>query len=182
MTIREVLFPTDFSPAARVAGRVAADYARHFGARLHVLHVVPPVTDPTTTPEGLRDAVADLGGGGLTVVTASATGLVARQIAEYARRHRIDLVVMGSHGRTGATRALLGSVIDGVIRRAPCQVLAVPMTPSPGEPAAEAEAAATVATCAVCRKPSHEVICEPCRARIRGESLERKRREERAGL
>jgi len=47
ITIHDVLFATDFSDASRLAGETAAEFARHFGARLHVLHVVPPVTDPT---------------------------------------------------------------------------------------------------------------------------------------
>jgi nucleotide-binding universal stress UspA family protein len=50
LTVREVLFGIDFSEPSRLAGRTAAELARHFGARLHVLHVVPPVTDPTPAP------------------------------------------------------------------------------------------------------------------------------------
>ena len=86
MTIREVLFATDFSDASRLAGETAAEFARHFGARLHVLHVVPPVTDPTPAPAALRAVAAELEKG-LSIVTAITSGRVARQIVDYARRH-----------------------------------------------------------------------------------------------
>jgi universal stress protein A len=105
LTVRNILFATDFSEASRPAGQTAAALADHFGARLHVLHVVPPVTDPTPAPEALRAVVADLEAG-LSVVTAVASGRVAPQIVDYARRNSVDLVVLGTHGRTGVSRAL----------------------------------------------------------------------------
>ena len=83
LTFRDVLFATDFSEASRLAGRTAADVARHFRARLHVLHVVPPVTDPTPAPVALRAAVAELEDG-LSIVTAVTSGRVASQIVNYA--------------------------------------------------------------------------------------------------
>jgi nucleotide-binding universal stress UspA family protein len=58
--VRNILFATDFSGASRLAGESAAVVARHFGARLHVLHVVPPVTDPTPAPGALRAVAAEL--------------------------------------------------------------------------------------------------------------------------
>ena len=183
LTISQILFPTDFSDASRLAGTTAADLARQFGARLHVLHVVPPVTDPTPAPAAVR-AIADELARGLSVVTAVASGLVARQIAAYARKNAIDLVVIGTHGRTGVTRALLGSVAEAVVRRAPCRVLTVPAALPPGAPAARAEALEEpeTASCAVCGAVTRdELICEACRAKIRGEALDRKLREERAG-
>ena len=184
LTFREILYPTDFSDASRAACATAADLAGRFGARLHVLHVVPPVTDPTPAPATMRALAAGLPPG-LAVVTAIASGIVTRQIAAYARRNAIDLIVLGTHGRTGVTRALLGSVAEGVVRRAPCRVLAVPAAlppaPVPG-PAARAEEPEEPASCAVCGAATQaELICEPCRAKIRGEALEHKLREERAG-
>ena len=86
MTIHDVLFATDFSDASRLAGETAAEFARHFGARLHVLHVVPPVIDPTPVPAALRAVAAELEvAKGLSIVTAIASGRVARQIVDYAR-------------------------------------------------------------------------------------------------
>lgn len=178
--VRNVLFATDFSDASRVAGESAAAFARHFGARLHVLHVVPPITDPTPAPEALRAAAAELERG-VAVVTAIASGRVARQIVDYAQRHAIDLIVIGTHGRTGVSHALLGSVAEAVTRRARCRVLTVPASttaPSTGS----AEAVETASTCRVCGvETPDELICQACRAKIRGEALEQKLRTERAG-
>lgn len=125
LAIRQILFATDFSDASRLAGTSARDFAHHFGARLHVLHVVPPVTDPTPAPAALRAVASELERG-VTVITTIASGLPARQIVAYARRNAIDLIVIGTHGRTGVSRALLGSVAEAVVRRAPCRVLTVP--------------------------------------------------------
>jgi universal stress protein A len=170
LLMREVLFATDFSDASRLAGETAAAFARHFGARLHVLHVVPPVTDPTSAPAALRDAAAALEPG-LSIVTAVASGRVPRQIVDYARRNAIDLIVIGTHGRTGFSHVLLGSVAEAVTRQARCRVLTVPASLPEAPP-----------TCRVCgAETPDELICEACRAKIRGEALEQKRRTERAG-
>jgi nucleotide-binding universal stress UspA family protein len=181
LTFRDVLFATDFSEASRLAGRTAADIARHFKARLHVLHVVPPVTDPAPAPGALRAAVAELEDG-LSIVTAVVSGRVASQIVDYARRHAIDLIVLGTHGRTGVSHALLGSVAEAVTRRARCRVLTVPSTlADTPSPTAVDEVLETTA-CTVCGATTQdELICETCRARIRGEALDRKRSEERGG-
>jgi len=182
MIIRDVLFATDFSDASRQAGQTAAEVARHFGARLHVLHVVPPVTDPTAAPASLRAAAAELEKG-LSIVTAITSGRVARQIVDYARRNNIDLIVVGTHGRTGVSHALLGSVAEAVTRRARCRVLTVPamLAGMPPAPAVidEVEERTSCKVCGV--ETQDELICEACRAKIRGEALHRKLREERAG-
>jgi nucleotide-binding universal stress UspA family protein len=182
LLMREVLFATDFSDASRLAGETAAAFARHFGARLHVLHVVPPVTDPTSAPAALRALAAELEPG-LSIVTTVASGRVPRQIVDYARRNAIDLIVIGTHGRTGVSHALLGSVAEAVTRRARCRVLTVPVSLSE-TPAAAAknEPAEAPTTCRVCgAETPDELICEACRAKIRGEALEQKLRAERAG-
>ncbi len=178
-TIRQILFPTDFSESSVVAGRAAADLARQLGARLHVLHVVPPVTDPTPAPKALR-AVVDSLGPGLSIVSEVASGLAARQIVAYAHRTGIDLIVVGTHGRTGVSHVLLGSVAEAVVRRARCLVLTVPGRLAPAE-AASPEATEVGTRCIVCALPSPDLICEPCRTRIRGEALERKLHDERVG-
>ena len=177
--IRKILFPTDFSPASESAGRTAVDFARHFGARLHVLHVVPPVTDPTPAPGTMVDVVARLGSG-LPVVSEILSGPPARRIVAYAKRAEIDLIVMGTHGRTGVSHLLLGSVAEAVVRRAPCRVLTVPTGLETRAPAAALPPEGET-RCIVCGKPSPDLICEACRAIIRGEALEQKLRTERAG-
>jgi len=182
LVIRNVLFASDFSDASELAGQTAADLARHFGARLHVLHVVPPVTDPMDAPAVLRGVAAQLEKG-LSIVTAITKGRVAHQIVDYARRNAIDLIVLGTHGRTGVSHALVGSVAEAVTRRAPCRVLTVPATlPEPARAPVAIEAADETTSCAVCATATQdELICEACRAKIRGEALHRKLREERAG-
>ena len=181
LTIREVLFATDFSDASRLAGQTAAEVARHFHARLHVLHVVPPVTDPTPAPTALRAVGAELEKG-LSIVTAITSGRVARQVVDYASRNAIDLIVLGTHGRTGVSHALLGSVAEAVSRRAPCPVLTVPAVMAPrAAPLTPVATPDERTSCTVCgAETQDELICEACRAKIRGEALDHKLREERA--
>lgn len=179
LAIRRILLPTDFSDASELAKETAASLARHFGARLTVLHVVPPVTDPELRRAALR-ATAKQFSPDVSVDTDVVTGIPARQIVAYARRHHIDLIVMGTHGRTGVSYALLGSVTEAVVRRAPCHVLTVPA----GVRTADAPTAAdeeSVTRCIVCGASSADLMCEMCRARIRGEALERKQHDEPAG-
>lgn len=178
--IRQILFPTDFSPASEDAGRTATDFTRHFDATLHVLHVVPPVTDPTPSPRAMTDVIARLGPN-LPVVSEIVSGPPARRIVAYAKRVGIDLIVMGTHGRTGVTHLLLGSVAEAVVRRAPCRVLTVPAGLETRAPVAAAAPPEGESHCIVCGKPSADLICEACRAMIRGEALEQKLRVERAG-
>jgi K+-sensing histidine kinase KdpD len=115
------------------------------------------------------------------VLTAVESGAPAAEIVRYAERNRIDLIVVGTHGRSGVTRALLGSVAERVVRTAPCPVLTVPRERQRTAPPTQEEPPASLRQCLICATPSEDLICEACRARIRGEALERKLREERAG-
>lgn len=182
MRLNEILFPTDFSPASEAAGRIAREMAVEAGARLHVLHVVPPVTDPSLPAEHLAGAARSLADG-LRVETVLLSGWAGRNIVDYAREKRIDLIVVGTHGRTGITHALLGSVAETVIRLAPCLVLTVPASVIAERSAAPAvpTSAAAPRPCLVCAKAGEDLICEGCRMRIRGEALEQKRDAERPG-
>ena len=164
LAVREILLATDFSEVAQQAGRAAADLARHFGARLHVLHVVGPGRDPEPRPRALGYAIDQLGAG-LRTVAATVTGSPSREIASYAAQHGIDLIVLGTHGRTGVSRALLGSVAEAVVRRATCRVLTVP---AQLQPAVTPVAAPEPERCVVCAQVSEDLICAPCRALIRG--------------
>ncbi|MFI5325457.1 MAG: universal stress protein [Candidatus Rokuibacteriota bacterium] len=183
MRLNEILFPTDFSPASEAAGRIAREMAVQAGARLHVLHVVPPVTDPSLPAEHLARAGRALADG-LRVETALLSGWAGRNIVDYAREKRIDLIVVGTHGRTGISHAILGSVAETVVRQAPCLVLTVPaslLAERGAVPGAPIVAAVSPRPCLVCGKASDELICEGCRTRIRGEALEQKRDAERPG-
>jgi universal stress protein A len=175
MKLNEVLFPTDFSSASDVAGRIARDMAKEAGARLHVLHVVPPVTDPSLAAETLA-RVARSFGDGLRMETALLSGRAARNIAAYARDNGIDLIV------TGVSQAILGSVAETVVRLAPCLVMTVPAAVLEKRDAVSAAPPAAVAAprpCLVCGGPSEDLICEGCRTRIRAEALDQKREAER---
>jgi nucleotide-binding universal stress UspA family protein len=121
--VREVLVATDFSEQGEAAVALAALYARRFGARVHVLHVLMP--GDTDVTRLLADAAASMGPD-LPVVVASEAGEPGDVIVRHAKRHAIDLIVVGTHARRGMSRMLLGSVATRVLQTAPCPVLAVP--------------------------------------------------------
>jgi nucleotide-binding universal stress UspA family protein len=181
MEIKQLLFATDFSEVAELAGHVARDMALRFGAVLHVAHVVPPVTDPVFAKDRL-DAVVREFGGGLTARAALLSGRAAPQLVQYARDKRVDLIVMGAHGRTGVTHAILGSVAEQVMRLAPCLVLTVPAGDRRARPPlAAAPGEAPAHHCIVCAGQTDDLVCETCRTRIRAAALERKIEAERPG-
>jgi nucleotide-binding universal stress UspA family protein len=183
---RQILVATDFSDSAEAALGVAVRYARELHARLHLLHVFWEGEVEVT--QLLADAAAQAGPD-VPVIVSGAGGDPAEEILRYATRHPIDLIVVGTHGRTGVSRALLGSVAERVMRGARCPVLVVPAPAGPATPVPsglrpaveETASSAPARLCVVCAKPSGDLICEPCRARIRGEALEHKRHEERPG-
>jgi universal stress protein A len=177
LTIHRILFPTDLSEASDGAGRTAVALARQYEADLTMLYVVPPVTDPSPA-DRLGARAAELAPG-LAVKTEVLSGIPARKIAEYARRHRIDLIVVGSHGRTGVSRALLGSVAEAVVRRSPCPVLVVPAAAATS--LTEAEPAEEAARCIVCLGITVDLVCDSCRVRIRDAALGQDPRAERPG-
>ena len=180
MLIRHVMLATDFSPAAEAAAEVARGLATELKARLHIVHVVPPLTDPAYEAERLEAEVTRLG---VPAEAGLRRGPAAAELIAYAREKGIDLIVVGSHGRTGFTRALLGSVAEQVVRLAPCLVLSVPATfaLAPGEHAALPQATPLSRACLVCAKETDGLICSACRERIRGEALVHKMDVERAG-
>lgn len=136
-----VLVPTDGSDVAARGVAHALDFADQYDATVHVLSVVP--TEGTTTvvspgatgslrtayeTESERtaaDAAADARARGLDVETAVETGRPHRAIVDYARKHDVDVVVMGTHGRRGVARVLVGSTTEQVIRRCDAPVLTV---------------------------------------------------------
>ena len=182
MKMKEILVPTDFSAVSEAAVKVATAMARETGARLHLVHVVPPATDPSLGSEQLT-RFGRLFGQGLVVEIALLSGRAAREIAKYARDKSIDLIVISTHGRTGVSRALLGSVAEAVVRLSPCFVLTVPVTlGAAGTEATPAGGAPLfVSRCIVCATETADLVCETCRTRIRAEALEHKVSAERPG-
>jgi nucleotide-binding universal stress UspA family protein len=141
---RRIVFPTDFSPASRPAFRKAVALAKGERAQLIVLHVLsalpvmpgsyvsPSVWDDlelgqrTQAARLLRSVVAKAKTAGARASGVLIDfGVTHEQIVRYARKKRADLIVMGTHGRSGLTRALLGSVASRVLSAAKCPVLTV---------------------------------------------------------
>jgi len=120
MRIHRILVPTDFGQASDAAMAQARQLAAGLGATLHLVHVV----EDGQRPERLASLEAALG-----YETAVLTGPVATTIVEYAHSHAFDLIVMGTHGRSGVAHLLLGSVAEQVVRTAPCPVLTVRQQP-----------------------------------------------------
>jgi nucleotide-binding universal stress UspA family protein len=135
----EILVPTDGSAAADAATETALSLARRFDASLHAINVVelggsPIDADSEVTAEvtrrgeetlaTLRDRAADVGVSATTRVRETADP-VHQTIVDYARDHDVDLIVMGTHGRTGLNRLVLGSVTERTLRTSPIPVLTV---------------------------------------------------------
>jgi len=176
MRFKEILVPTDFSPASIAAGHIARDIAQQLDARLHVVHVVPPASDIPNPLEELARFVKTLGDK-VGVETALAKGQTGRTIVEYARDKHMDLIVMGTHGRTGISHALLGSVAELVVRLAPCPVLTIPAALLDETQLGTGAAVAERTPCLLCQQMrGDEQICPDCRTRIRTEAHETWRR------
>ena len=139
LEIRTILHPTDFSDCSRLAFQLAATLAREHGARLIVLHVKqtlgPRVAygkalaqlQPEEYQEWLRKILArfDVSNNRVQVEHRLSEGNAANEILGVARETMCDIIVMGTHGRTGLDRLVLGSVSDVVLRQAPCPVVTV---------------------------------------------------------
>lgn len=135
----EILVPTDGSDAATRALDHALDIAGQYDARIHALYVVDAnaystleagtdVVISALEEEGNEaiEAVADrAAAAGVETATEVTTGTVHRTIIEYADDHGIDLIVMGTHGRRGLDRYLLGSVTEKVVRASDVPVLTI---------------------------------------------------------
>jgi nucleotide-binding universal stress UspA family protein len=155
LPIRTILHPTDFSERSGYAFRLACALARDCGARLLVLHVMPPPlmaygggpfpAEPERYEEHLREKLHQLRPAGpeVAVEHLMAQGEAAEEILRIASDMSCDLIVMGTHGRTGMGRLLMGSVAEWVLRAAPCPVLTVrlpfPLDAAQGSGAAPAE-------------------------------------------
>jgi nucleotide-binding universal stress UspA family protein len=140
MTAQHILVPTDFSANADYALDYAIELAQVLQARLTVLYVFhvsplalgdapPAVLSATlqemeaTTQQQMQATLARVQQAGLQGDSAIVEGLPFQTIIDTAQARGADLIVMGTHGRTGLAHALLGSVAEKVMRLAPCPVL-----------------------------------------------------------
>lgn len=141
----KILVPTDFSSHSTAAVRYAAALAQTFDASVCLVHVYDllPYALPEGMPavdavqvtqlhdafqkqlDGARRSASDAGA--KNTETLLLQGSASAEIVRVAEEQGFDLIVMGTHGRTGLAHMLLGSVAEKVIRRAPCPVLTVPL-------------------------------------------------------
>lgn len=136
MTVDSILVPTDFSPTSDAALHYAAQMALTLGARLYLVHVpgktgehfeasFPVGSFETTASERLSAIVTKEELERLRPEYVLRVGTPAEEIVRYADVCDADLIIMGTHGRTGIAHALMGSVAEQVVRAAPCPVLLV---------------------------------------------------------
>jgi nucleotide-binding universal stress UspA family protein len=167
LTLRTILHPTDFSEHSDNAFRLACSLARDYGARLLVLHVLerplltytgvmtaPPPPPPTEEQrQSVREQLHRIKppDPALGVEHLLEEGDPATAILQVAQERPCELIVMGSHGRTGLGRLLMGSVAEQVVRKASCPVLTVKIPQRP-VPSSEEHATTTAGQGAVATK------------------------------
>ena len=142
--LKRILLPTDFSDYSAIATAYATSFADKFGAELHLLHVLqdlvamipepglafPPPGDymqafQQSAEQALAQLPDSLPSDASKIVRVTRQGPPFVEIIRYAKENEIDLIIMGTHGRSGLAHVLLGSVAEKVVRKAPCPVLTV---------------------------------------------------------
>ncbi|MCH9662988.1 MAG: universal stress protein [Gammaproteobacteria bacterium] len=135
MNVQNILVPLDFSSDADLALDDALGLAQRFQARMTLLHVIYlPVTTEVNlasyftqmeaeAQQGMETYKKKVTDAGLSVDTVIVSGVPFREIVETAKAKQADLIVMGTHGRTGMNHFLIGSVAERVVRLAPCPVM-----------------------------------------------------------
>lgn len=141
--LKNILVATDFSEPSAVALTYGRDFARSYGATLHLLHVVEDVMIRYSPEVGMTSPLLqeNLESGArrdldalvtdddratlkiVPVIVKSPT--IPGGIVEFANDKKVDLVILGTHGRSGVKQFLMGSVAERVVRTAPCPVLTV---------------------------------------------------------
>lgn len=143
MEIKRILFPTDFAEGAMNALPYAVDMARHYGAKLYMIHVIydliavsglhiPHVSVDEIYKEMATAAKKKLEEFGeierrdvKNIEYAILRGVPYEEILKFVDKNNIDMIVIGTHGRKGLDRVLFGSTAERVVRNAPCPVLTV---------------------------------------------------------
>ena len=138
ITLKNILFATDFSPAADAAAPFAIQIARSYGAKVYGVHVNPFDNYTSAAPEAWA-AMAEAAERetkersqrlneqlkGIEHEVVMGEGNIWEVISNLIKQKEIDLIILGTHGRTGLEKALLGSVAEQILRQAPCPVLTV---------------------------------------------------------
>jgi universal stress protein A len=142
MNIQKILFPTDFSQLSTAALDYASRLASESHARLYIVHVdeqflkhaamgdagyrFSPLSD-SEARKAIRDQLSRIRPttAGINFEHHCFDGAAVEELLDFAKRENVDLIVMGSHGRSGLSRLLMGSVAEGVARQAKCPVLIV---------------------------------------------------------
>lgn len=136
MNAKRIMCPVDFSEFSESAVGYASTLAQEAGAKLYLVHVdesqvpydagfagyIPPM-DPEAIKEKLAEVRATVPG--VETEHVMLTGRAADALVDFANDHDIDLIVMGTHGRTGVARLVMGSIAEAVVRQAACPVLTV---------------------------------------------------------
>ena len=140
ISIKRILVPTDFSEYSMQAITYASELARRFAAELHLLHVAVPLAMPMPYMGTVSDEVFDPEKSATKALTELEhpafetlspvqrivrTGTPFVEIVRHAKENDVDLIVMGTHGRTGLVHALIGSVAERVVRHAATNVYVV---------------------------------------------------------
>ena len=145
IAIKNVMVATDFSKTSETALEYGRAFARTFGATLHVVHVVASAFTQMTDSEyvvlNFEELLREIHGASqkelnklvrdddrrelhaCAVVTTAHDA--AHGVSTYAKDEKIDIIILGTHGRTALAHMLMGSVAEKVIRMAPCPVLTV---------------------------------------------------------
>lgn len=138
--VRRILWATDFSSCSEIALRYALAIARRYGSHLYLTHVVRPEAFDMVVPEAVtamleearRDAEQRMAGllvtgrlRGVSHQILIGTGELWAVLSKIVQEHGIDMIVVGTHGRAGFRKLLLGSVAQEIFRRATCPVLTV---------------------------------------------------------
>ena len=142
MEIGKILFPTDFGAGMDEAAPYVADLAKHYGAKVYIMHVLYDLTSDAwgygthfdtdamyeEMKKGARielDALVEKYFSGMDAETVLELGTPYEDIIMFAEEQEVDLIVIGSHGRRGLGRVLFGSTAMRVVKNAQCAVLTI---------------------------------------------------------
>ncbi|NWF97680.1 MAG: universal stress protein [Nitrospirae bacterium] len=143
MEIKSILFPTDFSEGSAEALKYAVEFAKKYDAKLYVVHIIYDVAKASgwyvphismdklyqDIQEGAKKELDNFGveelSGIKNIERVVVTGIPHQEIVAFANSKKVDMIIIGTHGRTGIDRILFGSTAAQVVRNAPCPVLTV---------------------------------------------------------